>query len=138
MEHGYSCPYELGQEWAGVWSGFSKLPAEKLRERQVWAQTVRRQLLPPVLALAERAGEEQEAAGAQAAAATSAALCDALELRACANPGCTNVQGCSEGRLRGRRCGGCGSLRFCSEACLQQHWPEHAAACTQPSRSGAA
>ena len=42
--------------------------------------------------------------------------------RVCANPGC--------GAKRGlRRCGGCHTVRYCSEACSRTHWREHKAEC---------
>ena len=42
--------------------------------------------------------------------------------RVCAAPGC--------GAMRGlRRCGGCGTVRYCSTACSRAHWREHRAEC---------
>ncbi len=49
--------------------------------------------------------------------------------RPCANLLCTNVRGCSEARLRGRRCGGCGIVRYCSRECQLQHWAQHGHVC---------
>ena len=53
----------------------------------------------------------------------------ALALRSCANPRCTDLSGPSEAALRGRRCGGCGVVRYCSEACSHTDWRAHKAAC---------
>ena len=40
----------------------------------------------------------------------------------CAAEGCTNTQGL-------RKCGGCGTVRYCSEACSRAHWRAHKAEC---------
>jgi hypothetical protein len=53
----------------------------------------------------------------------------ALALRSCANTRCTNMRGPSEGTLRGRRCGGCGVVRYCNEACSRADWRAHRRAC---------
>ena len=42
--------------------------------------------------------------------------------RVCAAPGCGATRGL-------RRCGGCGAVRYCSEACSRAHWREHRADC---------
>ena len=42
--------------------------------------------------------------------------------RACAAPGCNTTAGL-------RLCGGCGAVRYCSEACSRAHWREHRADC---------
>ncbi|KAL4448282.1 hypothetical protein ABPG75_005501 [Micractinium tetrahymenae] len=55
--------------------------------------------------------------------------CRALGLRSCANPRCTDLRGPSEALLRGRRCGGCGAVRYCSDACAQADWRAHRPAC---------
>lgn len=69
-------------------------------------------------------GGEAARAVAVAAAATgpvplelSMRRCRALGLRSCASPRCTDLRGHSEALLRGRRCGGCGAVRYCSDAC---------------------
>ena len=49
----------------------------------------------------------------------------ALALRSCANPRCSNLAGASEGALRGRKCGGCRVVRYCSDACCRADWPAH-------------
>lgn len=69
-------------------------------------------------------GGEAARAVAVAAAATgpvplelSMRRCRVLGLRSCASPRCTDLRGHSEALLRGRRCGGCGAVRYCSDAC---------------------
>ena len=42
--------------------------------------------------------------------------------RICAAPGCSATSGL-------RRCGGCGTVRYCSAACSHAHWREHRAKC---------
>ncbi len=42
--------------------------------------------------------------------------------RVCAAPGCGTTTGL-------RRCGGCGTMRYCSEACCKAHWRAHKAEC---------
>jgi hypothetical protein len=48
----------------------------------------------------------------------------------CANPGCPDMRGCSEWRLRrGRCCSECEMARYCSRLCQLQGWGQHAGAC---------
>jgi len=54
-----------------------------------------------------------------------------LALRPCANPLCTYLSGCSEGRLRGRRCGGCRVVHYCSLLCQSADYPKHSRVCGQ-------
>ena len=42
--------------------------------------------------------------------------------RVCAAPGCGATNGL-------KRCGGCGTVRYCSQACCKAHWPAHKAEC---------
>ena len=53
--------------------------------------------------------------------------------RICAAPGCGATRGL-------HRCGGCGTVRYCSEACSRVHWREHRAECRrlQAERAAAA
>ncbi len=51
--------------------------------------------------------------------------------RICAAPGC----GATRGLLR---CGGCGTVRYCSEACCKAHWREHKPACRRLQAEAAA
>jgi hypothetical protein len=64
-----------------------------------------------------------------AAAGAELVLRRARGLRSCANPRCVNLAGASEAALRGRRCGGCGAVRYCSEACCRADWRAHRRAC---------
>lgn len=50
----------------------------------------------------------------------------------CNNPACVNAAGPSEAQLvngRGNLCGGCRVARYCSRACLRQHWGQHKPVC---------
>ena len=115
------------QAWRRALQQFRGLGRRQLRGRAVW-EGAARQLLLQLRALAQQAArryaeERQPIEGIELRVARAQAL------RACANPGCTNVAGASEGRLRGRRCGGgCGS-RYCSEACRDAAWPAHSRVC---------
>jgi hypothetical protein len=73
------------------------------------------------------ATEKQQAAAAGADLVLRRAR--ALALRSCANPHCANLAGATEAALRGRRCGGCGAVRYCSEACCRADWRAHRRAC---------
>lgn len=93
------------------------LQRQRLRSRNWWEREVAGTLLPSLKRLAEavEAGEGGEGQPEDAAALLQAAHAHAT--RACAHPGCTNLRGASEGRLRGQRCGGCGVVRYCSHEC---------------------
>ncbi len=54
-----------------------------------------------------------------------------LAQRPCANPLCSNVSGCSEARLRGRRCSGCRAVRYCSRECQAADFARHSRVCGQ-------
>ena len=68
------------------------------------------------------------AAGSTAAPAATAAAAEPTnqqpprQPRICAAPGCGATHGL-------RLCGGCGSVRYCSEACSRAHWRAHRADC---------
>ena len=53
----------------------------------------------------------------------------ALGLLKCANPRCASLAGASEAASRGRKCGGCHAVRYCSEACSKADWRQHRVAC---------
>ncbi len=72
---------------------------------------------PPSSAQEVQAAE----AGAQPQPATSPTAATRPP-RICAAPGCGAMSG-----LKG--CGGCGSVRYCSENCSRAHWREHRAEC---------
>jgi len=78
-------------------------------------------------------GERPESASAEALPQPPASAAAARQPRMCAAPGC--------GAMRGlKRCGGCGTVRYCSEACSRVHWREHRAECRrlQAERAAAA
>ncbi|KAG2492145.1 hypothetical protein HYH03_009636 [Edaphochlamys debaryana] len=51
-------------------------------------------------------------------------------LRLCGHAGCSNWDGEHEGRLKLRRCGGCGVERYCGPECQRAAWREgHSAVC---------
>ena len=107
------------------------LAKRQLRSRAAWEQAQRelqRCAVPAGAAHWAALAAEEAGEGRQGELALRAARARAL--RPCANLRCTNVQGASEARLRGRRCGGCGVARFCSEACMLEAWAEHRADCT--------
>ncbi|GAB4823224.1 hypothetical protein N2152v2_010270 [Parachlorella kessleri] len=101
-------PAELSQQ---VTELTSLRDGHKARAKAFWKQQVQGDLLPFVMDLvawidAHNAQYQrllQEARG--------------LAAGPCANPLCTNMHGCSEARLRGRRCSGCRAVRYCSTAC---------------------
>ena len=103
-------------------------------------QTMNMSLLTAVLA---RLGEQEGCGGpgqctscdvaATAAAAKQGDLevrrARALALRSCANTRCTDLRGPSEAALRGRTCGGCHLVRYCSVECSRADWRGHRRAC---------
>ena len=104
----------------------------RIRSRKFWERTVERGLLPLLLRGAAAAANAQSGRDVQPlpqqqqeALVIASSLCR----RPCANLLCTNVRGCSEGRLRGRRCSGCGVVRYCSRECQLQHWQQHGLVC---------
>ncbi len=80
----------------------------------------------PTAAAAAAAAAAAEAATAAAAAAAAAAAPARHSRppapRICAAPGCGATHSL-------RRCGGCGTVRYCSEACCKAHWRAHKAEC---------
>jgi hypothetical protein len=53
----------------------------------------------------------------------------ALATRPCAHLGCTNMAGSSEAELKGLRCAGCATVRYCCIPCARADWPQHKPAC---------
>ena len=102
-----------------------ELTRTKLGSPAFWRETVASRMLP----LLRRVAAAVEASLPLDAQAARLQLARALALGPCAWPGCTNLRGCSEGRLAGRRCGGGCGLRFCCDACAAAAWPEHALVC---------
>ncbi|KAI7842446.1 hypothetical protein COHA_004085 [Chlorella ohadii] len=79
------------------------------------------------------AAGQQQATVAQLAAVTDAPAQPARPPRICAAPGCGATRGL-------RRCGGCGTVRYCSTECSRVHWRAHKPACRrlQAERAAAA
>ena len=108
-----------------------QLPACKQRKQlsspKFW-QEVQRTLLPALNALASAATASDPVAGG-----TEQRLCvaRALTTRVCANPACMALRGCSEGRMRSRRCSGCGVARYCSRECQAEDFASHGEVCQQ-------
>ncbi len=98
------------------------MPQRELRSRRLWEGSVRQGLLPDLLAWAALAEERCHFTNATPTAQQLRLRQEreaqkALGVRGCANPLCTNMRGCSEGRLHGRRCSGCRLVRYCSKEC---------------------
>ena len=91
------------------------------------SDALRRLTRPPVQPAGERQSSAAAAAGSSAAPAAVAVPAAAQPQpprppRVCAAPGC--------GATRGLRfCGGCATVRYCSEACSRAHWKAHRAEC---------
>lgn len=84
-------------------------------------------------AAAPAAATPAAAAPAAAAQATPpATAASAGPPRVCAAPGCGATEGCL------RRCGACGTVRYCSEACRDAHWPAHRPECKRRRPAAAA
>ena len=116
------------QAWQRALQQFRGLGRRQLRSQAAW-EGAARQLLPQLRALAQQAAGRY-ASERQPSKGIELRVARALALHACANPGCANVAGASEGRLRGRRCGGGCGVRYCSEACRDAAWPAHARVCS--------
>ncbi|GAB4815514.1 hypothetical protein N2152v2_002560 [Parachlorella kessleri] len=104
---------------------------EQLRSRHIWGRTAEPGALLPMLygwaRLLASCGQDAVQVSDEDEPQLEEELVHAS--RPCANLLCTNVRGCSEGRLRGRRCGGCGVVRYCSKECQLQHWAQHGHVC---------
>jgi hypothetical protein len=118
---------EQRKSWGVRCSRFSGLPRKererRLRSAQFWEQEVTQCLLPLVSGWAAQAAVPVDELEARLRLARAASVLP------CANPGCTNLSGCSEGRLRGRWCSGCRAVRFCCSDCQGAAWGSHALVC---------
>ncbi len=117
------------QAWRRRCEQFAQLPRRQLRAKRVWQQAFGRELLPPVLAWAAAAAEAQRSAAGQAGEEQQQRLDRAVQVRPCAFLGCTNLRGCSEGRLPVKLCSGCRSASYCSRECQVADWGRHARVC---------
>ena len=90
------------------------------RSPKFWEQQVKQELLPALDTLASAAAANGPAFDAQA---RELLALRAMATRVCTSPRCCKIRGCSEGRLRSRRCSGCGVARYCCHACqLADFW----------------
>ncbi|GAB4818687.1 hypothetical protein N2152v2_005733 [Parachlorella kessleri] len=99
--------------------------SQEARSKGFWKGKVQKGLLPLAQSLTSclSAQEEGQQLGLKEA--------QVLARRPCANPLCCNVSGCSEARLRGRRCSGCQVVRYCSRECQAADFAKHARVCGQ-------
>ena len=109
-----------------------QLPAPKQQQQlgspAFWLKTVSGKLVPQLKAVAEAvAAQEPEPDERE----LQLRVARALATRVCANPDCLNLRGCSEGRLRTRRCSGCGVARYCSRECQAEDFAAHGEVCQQ-------
>ena len=72
--------------------------------------------------LEQQARSAPQAAEPAAAAGTAPQRQQSGRRRVCAAPDCGAERGL-------RRCGGCGAVRYCTEACSRAHWQTHKAEC---------
>ncbi len=117
------------ERWQQQLAAFRRLPDRKLRSSRAWDQLARQSLLPAVRDWAAELQQQGLEQSRRQAASNQLLTAGALAVRPCANPGCTNLAGCSEGRLRVRRCSGCRAVRYCSRACQQEDWASHSKLC---------
>lgn len=107
---------------------FEGAPEKQLCSPKMWVR-FRQEALPHLAGSAAAAARaRQEAVDAARDAALQRAA-TAVQGRACAHLGCTNLQGCCEGRLPGRKRGG--AERFCSPECLAAAEGQLARLCNQ-------
>lgn len=113
-------------------TSFSLLPVSRQRKQlsshSFWAVEVQEWVLPATRHLAAAVLAVAPALGTQE---TPLRVAAALATRVCANPGCLELRGCSEGRLRSRRCSGCGVARYCCRTCQAADWEAHGRVCKQ-------
>ncbi|GAB4815445.1 hypothetical protein N2152v2_002491 [Parachlorella kessleri] len=136
-----------GQTFVGQLRQLENANQTQIRSRRFWERTVERDLLPALLKRAataedrlaqlsspgsrqhQRRQQQYQEARHVKGADGGLSIASAVACRPCANLLCSNVRGCSEGRLRGRRCSGCGVVRYCSRECQEQHWAQHGPTC---------
>ena len=121
-----------GHTWDGAALGrhLSKVQdSRQVGSGEFWEKDVRQILLPVIEEVSAQLVGEVEVQERLIQEACLATL-------PCGNPLCTNMSGCSEGRLRGRRCGGCRAVRYCSRECQGEAWSAHSLVCKQLEQLG--
>ena len=118
--HAYFAWAEQRRQWRG--------------SSEVWKKLAAGELLPQLKALAAAAAVQWLDDGSTA----QLRVVRALATRICANPGCTNLRGCSEGRLRSRRCSGCREAQYCCRGCQLADFAAHGRVCRQLREGGPA
>ena len=123
-----------------VWEG-GEIPdlADLADQLTAAAQHMRLQdlqaMLGCLLPQLEAAVAVRNASGSPVAQQLAVERCAALGARKCANLSCTNAalllsaSNSSAAGSRPRRCGGCRSVRYCSDACCRADWRAHRRAC---------
>lgn len=129
-----SCHQQLQQRLADV----QQLSRQQLRKEKVWRQRYQQDIIVLLGALEDEINDADgtcsNGAGSEARdddAEHAVALAASMALLPCAFPLCSNLQGCSKGRVRGRRCSGCRVVRYCSVDCQRKDWGEHRQVCKQ-------
>jgi len=99
---------------------------QKLSRPGFWEKAVQQQLLPCMMALASAVDVEDDR---RCGWAVQLQTEQALATRVCANPACLVLRGCSEARMRSKKCPGCEVVRYCSRQCQLEDYRRHAAVC---------
>ena len=111
-----------------VLTAVQQLPAPRQRKQlstpRFW-QEIQQTLLPALKELGSPTGLGRNEHPEQVL------LSLALATRVCSFIHCADIRGCSEGRLRSRRCSGCGVARYCSRMCQVYDWVGHSKVCQQ-------
>ncbi|GAB4823491.1 hypothetical protein N2152v2_010537 [Parachlorella kessleri] len=97
------------------------------RSPKFWELQVKQELLPALVTLALAAAAKRPSWDELS---QELATLRALATRVCASPNCCNIHGCSEGRLRSRRCSECGIARYCCRACQVADFWAHRKVCS--------
>lgn len=94
-----------------------------------WAR-MRLEVMAPLEGLVQRDAEEGGGAADSTEMQLAVETAEALATRACAHVRCTTIQAfCEASSPRGKRCGKCERVRYCSRACQVADWPAHKLAC---------
>lgn len=116
---------EQDGEGSSIWQQLGQRMAAPLEEAVMALDAVEAQAAAAAAAATD--GDAAEAAEQQQRERQQVAR--ALGALQCAHVGCTTVSGTSEAEIRGKRCGGCGAVRYCGTACSRADWRAHKAVC---------